>query len=278
MPELPEVEAWRRALDEWLVGRQLAGVVLHDPAAVRARLSTRPADGWDEARGWAQRLAGRRVLGTSRAGKRLGVHLEGQWVLVHLGMTGRFVRGRVQPKAARVELRVVGGEGVDEEATVWFCDVRRFGCWVPLADGSALADDLGPDALLAPLDGPALGRCLRGRRAVKVALLDQARLAGLGNIHAAEALWRAAIAPTTACADLTEAQLGRLAVAIHQQLHEAVEQIGGVDDFVYVTDGGDNPFVVYGREGEPCARCGGPVQRFVQSGRATFWCAGCQHA
>lgn len=271
LPELPEVEAWRRAIDAWLVGRTLVDVQLLDPAVVRPRLSTRPADAWSEAGAWVRTLRGAKVRATARAGKRLGVQVGDQWVLVHLGMTGRFVRGE-EPRSARVCLTP------DDGPPVWFADQRRFGCWVPLADRSALADGLGPDALGGGLDATVLRDQLKGRSAVKVALLDQARLAGLGNIHAAEALWRSGIAPTTRCAELTQGQLERLAPAIVAQLTEAVDDIGPVDDFVYVTEGGDNPFAVYGREGEPCPRCDTAVARVVQGGRSTFWCPRCQPA
>ena len=145
LPELPEVEAWRRAIDAWLVGRTLVDVQLLDPAVVRPRLSTRPADAWSEAGAWVRTLRGAKVRATARAGKRLGVQVGDQWVLVHLGMTGRFVRGE-EPRSARVCLTP------DDGPPVWFADQRRFGCWVPLADRSALADGLGPSGLAGLLE------------------------------------------------------------------------------------------------------------------------------
>jgi len=272
MPELPEVEAWRRVLDRWLVGRRVTRLRLEDPAAVRRQLSTRPSDGWERAEAWAASLAGQQVVGTARVGKRLGIELSSQWVLVHLGMTGRFARAATPPPSGRLALEL------DEGPPVWFVDQRRFGCWVPLDDGDALQEGLGPDALLVPLDAAELGTRLTGRRAVKVALMDQARVAGLGNIHVVEALWRAGIAPQTRCSDLDDRALGALATAVEAQLREAVETIGPADEMIYVTDGGENPFAVYGREGQPCPRCGAGVVRAVQSGRSTFWCATCQPA
>jgi len=269
MPELPEVEAWRATMERWLVGRSIAAVHLVDSAVIRPKLSTRPSDGWDQAQSWASSLVGSSVKGTARVGKRMGLQLGEGWVLVHLGMTGRFVRDPEPPRFARIGLDV--GDHV-----VWFADQRRFGCLVPLQGRDALCVGLGPDALDAALDGEGLAAALPGRRAVKTALLDQARIAGLGNIHAAEALWRAGIAPATPCATLDALGWRSLAAAIREQLAEAVEAIPPGEDFVYVTEGGDNPFAVYGREGEPCPRCAEAITRVVQGGRSTFWCPGCQ--
>lgn len=269
MPELPEVEAWRRTLERWLAGRRVVGVVLPDPAVVRPKLSTRPSDGWHEAEAWVGTLAGASFDGTARVGKRLGLQLGGRWVLVHLGMTGRFMRGET-PRFARLGLTL------DQGPTVWFADMRRFGCWVPLPSRAALHEGLGPDALDTAPDGPTLAAAFPGRRAIKVALLDQARLAGLGNIHAAEALWRAGIHPEAPCGSIAPDAWAALADAVAIQLADAVATIPPGEDFVYVTEGGDASFAVYGREGESCPRCTTPVQRRVQAGRSTFWCPACQ--
>ena len=107
-------------------------------------------------------------------------------------------------------------------------------------------------------------------------MLDQTCLAGLGNIHAAEALWRAGLHPWTPVSVVPLATWEALARAIPNQLAQALSEIPVVDSFVYVTEGGDNPFAVYGREGQPCRRCGVAVQRALQSGRSTFWCPVCQ--
>jgi formamidopyrimidine-DNA glycosylase len=270
MPELPEAEAWRRALHTWLVPRTIREVQLADPAVVRPRLSTRPGDAWSEGPRWTAGWVGRDVVTTARVGKRIGLQVGDTAVLVHLGMTGRFERTDTPPRHGRIGLRT-------DEGWVWFADTRRFGCLAPLESLERLGDGLGPDALDACPDGDELAAALPGRRAIKVALLDQARLAGLGNIHAVEALWRAGIDPACPCDRLDGADHQRLARAIRAQLEEAVAGIDATaGDFTYVTEGGDNPFAVYGREGSDCRSCGRPILRRMQGGRSTFWCPGCQ--
>jgi formamidopyrimidine-DNA glycosylase len=217
-------------------------------------------------------MVGEEVRDTARHGKRLGLEVGSGWWLVHLGMTGRFVRS-LSEVAAPAHARV--GWGLDDGHTVWFCDARRFGALVPLVDREALSEGMGPDAL-APMEGPILAACFRGRRGVKVALMDQACLAGLGNIHAVEALWRAGVAPDRPVDDVPMEAWAELARAIPVQLAAGIAEVPDVQDFTYVTDGGENPFAVYGREGEPCPRCGDAVVRAVHGGRSTFWCPRCQ--
>lgn len=268
MPELPEVETWRRALQSWVGGQRLMGIELVDRAVVRPRLSTRPSEASAAGQAQLDALVGERLTRLRRVGKRLGLSFEEHHLMVHLGMTGRFERGPVPPPAARLALQFEG-------ETVWFCDTRRFGCVVPLEEEGGLGEGLGPDAL-QPLDPEALAARFSGRTAIKVALLDQARLAGLGNIHAAEALWWSGVDPFCRCTDVAGAQWRALAVAIPEQLERALAQMPAAEAFVYLTEGGENPFMVYGREGEACSRCAGAISRAVQGGRSTFWCPRCQ--
>lgn len=264
MPELPEVEIARRQLDRWLTGTQVDAEAV-DPAVVRTHLSSRPSDAHPEGPALLKQ-----TMGTAepplRHGKRIAWPFGDRAVLVHLGMTGRLAQNE-QGNAVRARFSQVA-----------FVDRRRFGCLV-VVDRDRVHDELraghGPDALDEALDGAGLKAALTGRRAIKVALMDQARIAGLGNIHAAEALWRAGIDPRRACDRVT--RWDALADAIVAQLEEtiAAEDEGTL---VYVTDGGPNRFAVYGREGEPCPKCSAPIERFVQGGRATFACSGCQPA
>lgn len=279
MPELPEVEVHARRLDRWTRGRRVDAVHLPDPAAVRGTMSTRPSDAHPDGPALVARLVGTTSAGTVRRGKRLGWRFADPdaALLVHLGMTGRWVRRAAAdepPRFARIGLTFNG-------QTSWFLDSRRFGCVVPLDPATldaAMTDGLGPDAL-DPLPPDELAaRVGRGRTAIKHALMDQARLAGLGNIHAVEALWRARIHPGQPANRLEPAAWEALAAAIPAQLADVVRDEDGDDDVVYVSDGGDNPFAVYGREGEACPRCGAAVARAVTGGRATFWCPGCQPA
>lgn len=271
MPEGPEVEACRRDLEAWLVGRVIRDVEVVDPGVFRLRASTRPSDRDDAAAVAAPvEVPGRRVTRIARHGKRLALwfsDLPLGWI-VHLGMTGHWVRGRAE--GARILVVPLAGDPVA------FVDPRRFGHLRRLpaeALDAALREGHGPDALDEPLDGAGLRARLPARRAVKVALLDQAAVAGVGNIHAAEALWRAGIAPQRVAAHLSPREWDALADALRQQLwtHAAP-----VENPTYVNLGGPNPFAIYGRGGEPCPRCASPVDRFVQTGRSTFWCPTCQ--
>lgn len=262
MPELPEVEIARRQLDRWFTGEEVTAEAI-DPAVVRTHLSSRPSDAHPEGPELLRAAVGR-AEPPLRHGKRIAWPFGDNAVLVHLGMTGKLVKGEAG-NAVRARFDEVG-----------FVDRRRFGCLcvVPRdeVDGHLRANH-GPDALDEPLDGAGLKRTFTGRRAIKVALMDQSKLAGLGNIHAAEALWRAQIDPRRRCDQVQH--WDALATAIVAQLQETItaEDAG---EIVYVTDGGPNRFAIYGREGESCPRCSAPIERFSQSGRSTFACSSCQ--
>jgi formamidopyrimidine-DNA glycosylase len=271
VPELPEAEICRRQLQRWTRGRTIRDVERTDPAVFRTHLSTRPSDADHDANVHA--LVGLQVDNAVRHGKRIGLRI-GPWgLLLHLGMNGRWLRNP-NPEPRTIRLRLDLGD------MLVFDDRRRFGC-VVMIPGDQLEVSLslghGPDALLAPLDGASLQKRLTGRRAIKVALLDQSVLAGLGNIHAAEALWRARIHPTTPSNQVEANQAVALAVAISEQLNEAISAQDG-DEMVYVTDRKDaeNPFSVYARADQPCHRCATPIAKISQSGRSTFFCPACQ--
>jgi formamidopyrimidine-DNA glycosylase len=272
MPELPEVEITRRSLVRWMEGRRVDRVEVPDPAAIRSTRSTLPSDAHpDGVAAVRARVEGGRLVEARRHGKRLGLRFDAGDLLVHLGMTGRFTRGPAD-RFVRVCLHL------DDGSAVRFVDSRRFGCLVPTDDLDAdLAEGLGPDVLLAPPDARGLGERLRGRRSVKAALMDQAVVAGLGNIHAVEALWRARLHPDLPCDRLGPADLVALAGAIALQVRWAVDLEDG-EEVAYVTEGAPNPFTVYGRAGGPCPRCGALVERTTGSGRATYACRGCQRA
>lgn len=276
MPELPEVESARRALLAWLPGR-IDAVSVIDPAAVRTKLSTLPSDAVADGDAVARQLfEGAETVRIERHGKRLGWVLKRgrteRAVLMHFGMTGRVVR-RTASEVPGAGVRLAWRAG---DTWVWFEDPRRFGCLSPVAVSAVdarLRDGHGPDALDEPLDAAALGARVTGRRAIKDALMDQAVLAGLGNIHVVEALWRAKVHPEARPNDLLFAAWKRLAAAIPMQLAAFVEAPDR--EVRYVNLGGDNPFEVYGREGEPCPRCGTAIARTAK-GRSTYFCPGCQ--
>lgn len=273
MPELPEVEITRRNLERWASGRRLDEVLVLDPQVVRGAMSTHPTDADPEGPAKLQALVGSVAGIPTRHGKRLGWPFGDRALTLHLGMTGGWSVDHEPPRFARLGLRL-------GDARLWFRDARRFGCVVVVRTGelpALLAQDHGPDALLAPPDGPALQARFRTTRPIKVALLDQDRLAGVGNIHAVEALWSARIAPLAPAKSLPADAWARLAAAIPDQLRAAITAQEG-DELVYLSEGGHNPFAVYDREGQPCLRCGTAIARSVTAGRATFWCPSCQPA
>jgi formamidopyrimidine-DNA glycosylase len=274
MPELPEAEIARRQLERWLADHPIERVVLTDPASVRSSLSSKPSDAVADPEAAVAGWVGARLTRSTRHGKRIGAALGEGGFLLHLGMSGKLLRtdGEV-PAFGRIGLAAGGG-------TVWLVDRRRFGCVVAVpaaAIDAGLREGHGPDALDAPLDGPGLAAALRTKLPVKVALMDQERLAGLGNIQAAEALFAAAIDPRTSSRELTSDQWTRLAAVIPERLRAAIADDDG-ETITYVNEGGQNRFAVYGREGEPCPRCGRAIAAITQAGRSTYFCPGCQGA
>jgi formamidopyrimidine-DNA glycosylase len=273
MPELPEVETIVRGLRPLVRGRRINGVWTSGlPLHLR-----RPVD----ARGLKRIAIGRVIADVRRLGKYILLGLRGDadaGVIIHLGMTGRL---RVQSAGAarvphtHVVLALAGGDELR------FSDPRRFG-WVEptaaFADSAALAR-LGPDPL-SQLDETALAASLAGVRApIKAFLLDQHRIAGLGNIYVSEALFRARI-PPTARAGRLRARAPELLAAIRAALENAIDLRGTTLRDYVGADGvpGDNAsaLLVYGRAGDPCTACGGPIRRRVDGGRATFYCPKCQ--
>lgn len=260
MPELPEVEVARRNLERWLGGARLT----------RVELAPRTFVGDPEA--GAAALRGRTLRAVERRGKWL--HLVfggGQELYGHLGMTGKWVlRDRTAPAERFERARLDSAQ-----RSARYLDPRRFG---RLYDQLPAAwQGLGPDALLDGVDENRLAEGLkRRRRSVKEALLDQQLLAGVGNIQAAEALWRAQIHPERAAASLTPRELQELARAIERSIADTLAREEG-PEITYVEEpGAPNPFDVYGRQGQPCPRCGRKLERLVQSGRSTVFCPRCQ--
>ncbi len=269
MPELPEVEFARRCLERWFAGRHVVRTTVDARARTVAR-GQRPA---------FLALTGR-LLSAARRGKYLLLSFEGGRGLVgHLGMTGKLVRrpqGEVVPHSRAAWV-------LDSGEVVHFTDPRMFGR-LELAPADALGQvkavaKLGVDPLVDGLSVAALQAALAGsRQALKVALMDQERVAGLGNIHAAEALFRARLHPAREVGSLTAPEWRRLHAGVHAALRFGLEEAGGTGDEIrYVEEGGvDNPFLVYGRAGTPCPRCRARVVSFPQAGRTTHACPRCQ--
>ena len=271
MPELPEVETVRRRLEPVLRGRRLDRVEILD-----ARL-TRPHDPL----GVAAELTGERVAEVDRRGKYLILRFEsGRALLIHLRMTGTLLAGAAPD--ADPHLRAV--VRLDDGAELAYRDVRRFGTWLlaePDEVGPYLDARLGREPLEAAFTTRRLAEALAGRRApVKAAILDQRRLAGVGNIYADEALWRARIHPLRPAGELDEHELRALHRGIRDALRAGIARQGATLRDYRTPDGGSggmqHEFKVYGREGEPCERCGRPIEKIRAAGRGTWLCPGCQ--
>jgi formamidopyrimidine-DNA glycosylase len=296
MPELPEVETVRRGLEQTLAGRRVRKATLRRKD-LRFPLPRR----------FCARLEGRRIERVARRGKYLLCHLDdGLVLLIHLGMTGRFTVFR--PAGAVLSLAEDAAEHAPEAAgtglhdhvlldfddgtRVVYTDPRRFGLMDLVAAGRLsvhrLLRGLGAEPLEAEFDAACLARLLEGSRApLKAALLDQRRLAGLGNIYVCEALHRAGLSPRRRAGSLVkkgrpDPRLTLLAVSVREVLNDAIAAGGSTLRDYASADGSrgafQNRFDVYDREGEPCRRrtCRGRIRRITQAGRSTFFCPVCQ--
>jgi formamidopyrimidine-DNA glycosylase len=273
MPELPEVETVRARLEPRLVGRRLEHVEILDP-----RL-TRPVD----PAGVAAQLEGERIAALGRRGKYLVVRFEsGLVLLVHLRMTGQLLHANGSLPADDVHRRAV--VRLDDGSDVIYRDVRRFGTW-QLLEGddleAYLAERVGGEPLARSFTSRQLAEVLAGRRApVKAALLDQRRVAGVGNIYADEALWRAQVHPLRPAGELTEEEIKALHRGIRLALRAGIARQGATLNNYRTPDGSpgsmQHEFKVYGRAGEPCDRCGTPIEKIRAAGRGTWYCPHCQ--
>jgi formamidopyrimidine-DNA glycosylase len=267
VPELPEVETIRTQLEPRLVGRRLDLVSIFDP-----RL-TRPLD----PREVSAELEGARVEAVERRGKYLVLRLDsGSSLLVHLRMTGSF--GFMPTSHERAVLELEGGE------RLVYRDVRRFGTWL-VVDAVELEPYLsaknGPEPLSSRFTSAWLANQLSTRRApLKAVLLDQRVVAGLGNIYADEALWRARLSPLRSAESVDPEDVPRLQRAIRAALRAGIARQGASLRDYATPDGASGAmqeeFNVYGREGEPCPRCGTPIAKARVGGRGTWYCPRCQ--
>ncbi len=280
MPELPEVESVRRRLAPILEGRRLERVEISD-----SRL-TRPIDPARVAR----ELEGERVVAVDRRGKYLIVRFEsGSALLIHLRMTGSLRHAPGSHAGAerlpddphrRAVVRL------DDGSDVAYRDVRRFGTWLLLEPGELdpyLAARVGPEPLESSFRARDLAARLAGRRApIKAAILDQRTLAGVGNIYADEALWRARLHPLRQAQGLDPREVRALHRAIRTALEHGIARQGSTLRDYALPDGGtggmQHEFKVYGRTGEPCDRCGTAIEKSRVAGRGTWYCPSCQPA
>lgn len=274
MPELPEVETTRRGIAPHLIGRRIARVTLR-----RADLR------WPIPREITELLPGQRIDEVERRAKYLLLHTHAGSALLHLGMTGvlRVLPPDVPPGIhdhVDIALEPLQSE---RPRILRFTDPRRFGCLLWQAPGTTheLLADLGPEPLTDAFDGDLLWKRSRGRKAaVKLFLMDNAIVVGVGNIYASEALFAAGIDPRRPAGTVSRAHYQRLAAEVKRILAWAIERGGTtLRDFLN-PDGAPGYFFrelfVYGRDGEPCKVCSTIIRQQVIGQRSTFWCPRCQ--
>jgi formamidopyrimidine-DNA glycosylase len=270
MPELPEVEVIRRGLAPRLVGRRFLTVTVGDK-------SLRQASSSEHLARW---LPGRRLEGLTRRGKYLVFRLEGGvTLLIHLGMTGRLLMGVPPNHEPHVHLYFT----LEGDITLAFQDVRRFGQVLVFPPGSPLVplEQVGREPFSRRVTPEWLAEVAQGRtRPLKNFLLDGRILAGIGNIYACEIMFAAGLHPATPAGGLKLADWVRVLQETRRILKRAIRQ-GGTTVNDYLNSHGKTglfqvELMVYGREGEPCHRCGKTIKRLVQAGRSSFFCPRCQ--
>jgi len=296
VPELPEVEVVRRGLAAHVVGRRISAATLTG-ARVARRHDAGPFD-------LADRLVDGQVLAADRRGKYLWLVVQTpaedpQALVIHLGMSGQLlVEAADAPREKHLHATV---DFADDGPQLRFVDQRTFGGLAltelipdPYAEGHhshgshhshgvpVPVRHIAPDPLEPAYDQPALVRLLKGRHtAIKRALLDQGKVSGVGNIYADEALWRARVHPLRETSALTKPALGRVLDHAAEVMREALGQGGTSFDSLYVNVNGasgyfDRSLHAYGREGEPCDRCGTPIRREAFMNRSSHYCPRCQ--
>ncbi|OBF50199.1 bifunctional DNA-formamidopyrimidine glycosylase/DNA-(apurinic or apyrimidinic site) lyase [Mycolicibacterium monacense] len=288
MPELPEVEVVRRGLDAHVTGKAITAVRVHHPRAVR-RHEAGPAD-------LTARLLGMRITGTGRRGKYLWLTLDdgdeplarraesSVALVVHLGMSGQMLLGPI-PKEDHLRIAAL----LDDGTALSFVDQRTFGGWlladlvtvdgtdVPVPVAHVARDPLDPR-----FDRDAVVKVLRGKHSeIKRQLLDQTVVSGIGNIYADEALWRAKVNGARLAESLTKPKLAEILDHAADVMRDALGQGGTSFDSLYVNVNGESGYFdrsldAYGREGEPCRRCGAIMRRDKFMNRSSFYCPRCQ--
>ena len=275
MPELPEVEVVRRGLERHVVGRSLRSVDVLHPRPVR-----RDPGGPE---GFSQGLEGRSVTAVRRRGKYFWLALDdGDAILAHLGMSGQML---VQPASAPPERHLRVRFRLSDGMEMRFVDQRMFGGLARSAGGAELPAEIahiGLDPLDPAFDPAVVARRMRQRPvAVKRQLLDQNLVSGIGNIYADEALWRARLHGDRPGDRLTPRQAVEVLGHAHDVMVSALDQGGTSFDALYVNVNGESGYFdrslhAYGREGEPCERCGTAIRRVTFMNRSSHFCPRCQ--
>jgi formamidopyrimidine-DNA glycosylase len=270
MPELPEVETTRRGIEPWLVGRRIESLLVRE---WRLR--------WRVPRRLPERIRGARIASVGRRAKYLLIATDAGTLIWHLGMSGSLrVMDRSSPPLAHDHVDLV----LDSGRCLRFNDPRRFGCLLFTAGEPGkhpLLANLAVEPLSEDFRADDLWRRARGRRAsIKAFIMDSRTVAGVGNIYASEALFRAGIRPGLAAGRVSRIRMAALVGAIRDVLGEAIG-VGGTTLRDYVDASGmpgyfGQKLFVYERGGRPCRKCRTPIRQFTQGQRSTYWCPRCQ--
>ncbi len=281
MPELPEVETIARRLQSVLPGRQISAVAVFREKSFE---------------GESRQLVGMAIIGVSRRAKLLSIELSnGMFVVVHLKMTGQmiYVDGATRlggghptqefvtelpAKATRIQMSFTDG------SALFFNDQRVFGWW-KLLNAAAREQEIGkyaPDVIDEAVTLKYLVEKFAKRSAaIKLVIMDQAVVSGVGNIYACDGLFEAQIDPIRSANSLTRKEISRLLTALRLVIHQGIELGGATIQHYRTADGLSGKYQdvrrVYAKEGEDCPSCGHPITRIKQAGRSTFWCENCQH-
>ncbi|MEX2468085.1 MAG: bifunctional DNA-formamidopyrimidine glycosylase/DNA-(apurinic or apyrimidinic site) lyase [Gemmatimonadota bacterium] len=273
MPELPEAETIVRGLRPHVVGRTVTRVDVLHADVLRTRVDL-----------FVRAVSGRSILAVERRGKNVVMPLsEGRVLAVNLGMTGKLLSFPVTPPAERTPTHPAVRFDLGEAGILVFDDTRRFGTVECLDEGQwrVRSDRMGPEPLGPGFTARRLHQGLgRSRAPIRSWLLDQRRIAGVGNIYANEALYQAGIDPRRPARDVDPDEAARLHRALRRVLRNAIQE-GGTTLRDYRTASGERgryarSLDVYGRAGDPCARCGTVIERVVFGNRSAFLCPGCQ--
>ena len=274
MPELPEVETVRRGLEAWCLNRRISKVdTLHHRATNPRSIAP------------LTELVGATIIKVSRRGKFLWLELDRPFCLVaHLGMSGQF---RVQDSSIADEKHLRVRLTLDTKQELRYIDQRTFG-WLAISkhegDVPTLVSEIAPDIFEESFDGKLVKSKFRSRKSeVKRALLDQGLMSGVGNIYADESLWRARIHPSTPCSELSPQKVESLLRAVESVMSKALVEGGTSFDSLYINVNGESGYFAhslkaYGRTGEPCSRCGTPIERIVIAARSSHFCPHCQRS
>ncbi len=266
MPELPEVETIKNELAPHVVGRQVTGVTLLWEKIVRQPSVSE----------FLSRLIGQKITGLERRGKYLLFALSsGEWLVIHLKMSGSLLLESFDDRFMRAVIHLDGG------VNIYFRDPRKFGAMWLVGDRNSIIGRIGPEPLEAGFTPDVLAERLRNRVApIKAVLLDQNRIAGIGNMYADEALFASGIHPLRAAGSLSVDEVKKLHRAIRQVLEAAIGN-KGASVLNYFRPGGELgtahfEFKVAHRGGKPCPRCGTTIQRIPIRNRGSYFCPKCQ--